>query len=273
MEGLVKNFSSAITLNDADSIKKAINDYYLYSELLLESNEYDNLQKNMFNLKTKIGKIVLPEELGNQRNYFLGKLYGMLEMQDLVLNIYFNRKNKLSAINDNELKMIPHINDIIYNIAKCEGIRHGKLAEKTHLEKNNLTAIMKRLSDYDVVIFNRQGKFKCYYLSEFGQQYYEKNLKMQDSIEYLDYLIDSLAISISMQNNSQHALNRFIEVILNQGKYGQISKGEERSKMFDNVSKLFLQSRIELEPNLHSVKQYSEKAISVEKEYLLITDV
>ena len=174
MRGFETDFSLSLIPTDAENIKEVLNEYYMYSELLLESNEYTTLQKNMFNLKTKLGRYTVNNELSSNVDYFLGKLFGMLEMQDLVLSIYCNRQSQLSAINDNDLRIIPHINDIIFNIANNEGIRHEQLAEKTHLEENNLTTIIKRLSDYNIIIFNRQGEFKCYYLSEFGRQYYNK---------------------------------------------------------------------------------------------------
>ena len=198
-------FKTSLQLEDVDNLNSIIKEYYYFSEKLLDANEYDKLQKNMFFIKSKISRYTFNDESNKSRKFLLGKLSGMLEMQELVLSCYFSKQNKLSAINDNELKMIPHINDIIFNIANYEGIRHGQLAERTHLEKNNLTAIMKRLDDYNVVVFTKQGKFKCYYLSDFGKQYYNKYLKKQKSIEYMDSIIEELAISIRTQKNPQYS--------------------------------------------------------------------
>ncbi|MBE6741428.1 MAG: hypothetical protein E7570_03905 [Ruminococcaceae bacterium] len=206
---------SAVYKRDANQMRDIENKYIKFSSKLINDNKYDELQSLAFNQKARLSRIFFEMDNNNNTDYFVGRASGIIDILEQISNTLVDYKNRLDSINDNDIKNIPHIDNIIFNIANNEGVRHGKLSELTKIEKNNLSGLMKRI-DKTVVISVRQGKYKHYYLTDFGKKYYENNLKYKKTEANLDKLIEEMAITISTTEDKQYALTKFISLLLSQ---------------------------------------------------------
>lgn len=124
-----------------------------------------------------------------------------------------------------EVDEIPHINDIISIVKKNPGIRHGVLAEMIGIDRSTLTGLMNRLVKESIIEFTRPGKYKYYYLTDLGKEYYKRNQLAIDSIGNLNSLIEQLRIYLSREKDPNAKILSVISALCSdQGRYSGSQK-------------------------------------------------
>ena len=229
------NIEQSILEKDLETIKRTIEDELNVIELLIRQSEMEVI-KNELNIQKNIWfQTIKRERRRNSFEFLIGRCSGLLEaLEKYIFNTEEKAKSKKLLL-DTNVENIPHINDIILHIAKNEGIRHGKLAEKVGIEKNTLTGIMDKLYKYDIITFSRPGKYKFYYLTENGYNYYKDNLSNIEVNMNIDSLIEQLLVTISNDVNPSETVVKILKALYDQ-KY--LSSGYVASQKVDPISLL-----------------------------------
>ena len=125
----------------------------------------------------------------------------------------YKEKNFRDSLEARDISDIPHVNDIIVTIKQDEGIRQGKLAEKVGIENTTLSGIMDKLVEKGAIRFSRPGKYKYYYLTELGNNYYEKNKIIIEAETNIDALTEQLLLALSKEDDANGRLLQIISAL------------------------------------------------------------
>lgn len=159
--------------------------------------------------------IVLSEVETDSVPYLVGKYVGEMDLLDEVLNSYFERYEKIQEVFETEhSENIPHINEIIVCINDNPGIRHGKLADMIGISKGALTPLMFKLEECGLVSFSRPGKYKYYYLTDSGEEYYKEKLADSKENMDIDYILENLSIHLAHAKNRDELLSYIFQRLL-----------------------------------------------------------
>lgn len=220
MEDKKRTVVSYITINnkDYDYIYEFINNSVdaivrdLYDDELKKVLTTIEREKSIFSMIDK------QESVEKNKHYLIGKYVGFIYAVDKFLSIALPKKNLDNVVNSLNVYEIPHINDIIITIIKNEGIRHGKLADEIGIKKSTLTGIMEKLVSKGIVTFSRPGKYKYYYVTDLGKEYYKHNKGVINSMSNIDSLTEQLLVAISKEDDANGKLISIIEA-LTKGKH------------------------------------------------------
>ena len=210
------NIEQSILERNVDTIRKTIEDELNVIELLIRQSETEVIKKELNIQKNIWFQAIKKERKRNSFEFLIGYCFGLLEALEKYI-LYAEEKEKSKRLLlDTNVENIPHVNDIILHIAKNEGIRHGKLAEKVGIEKNTLTGIMDKLYKYDIITFLRPGKYKYYYLTENGYNYYKDYLSNIEVSMNIDSLIEQLLVTISNDANPSETVLKILKALYDQ---------------------------------------------------------
>jgi DNA-binding MarR family transcriptional regulator len=229
------DIEKSILEKNPETIKKIIEDELASIELLIRQSELEVIKSELDIQKNIWFQIIKQEKRKNSFEFLIGRCLGILEfLEKYIFNLEEKEKSR-KLLQETNIENVPHINDIILHIAKNDGIRHGKLAEKVGIEKNTLTGIMDKLYRYDIVAFSRVGKYKHYYLTENGYNYYKDNLSNIELNMNVDSLIEQLLVTISNDATPSETFAKILRAVYEQK---HLSEGYVASKKIDPVSLL-----------------------------------
>lgn len=167
----------------------------------LFSSKLEDLEEEIERKKASLSRLAKREQFGKNIHFLVGRYIGYLNALDDYTSVAVRKKAFRDSINSYSISEIPHVNDIILTVMRNEGIRHGKLAECVGIEKSTLTGIMDRLVEKGAISFSRPGKYKYYYLTEIGRQYYEENRAIIDAETDIDALTEQLLLALSKEED------------------------------------------------------------------------
>ena len=207
------DMEKALLEKQFDEVSQYISNELEYFTILFRQHKNDEIQKELDFQKRKMSHLIRREVKDNNPHFLIGKLIGVLEaLDEYVLDVKENEEVQ-SIINESKIEDIPHIEDIIINIAKDAGIRHGKLAEKVGIEKNTLTSIMDKLVSHRLVTFSRPGKFKYYYLTSAGNIYFKQHLSRLETTASIDYLIEQTLLALAKDKNPSASVGKIMRAL------------------------------------------------------------
>ncbi len=225
-------FENAIKNEDFSQLNKCIQESTARLTHLLEKSELDKLEEEIDIKKSQLSFYIKRELFDKNPHFIFGRYIGFLDTLYSHLLFKLKRKRFVSGINSYSLYEVPHINDIIYTLHTEDGIRHGKLAEKVGLDKSTLTGIMDKLVKKGAVQFTRPGKYKYYYLTDIGNQYFRDNQKTIEASVDIDALIEQLLLALSREPDVNSNIIKIIKSVCN-GKNKYEKYTSNASKAFD----------------------------------------
>ena len=162
--------------------------------------------------------LILSEVDSNNTSYLIGKYVGAVDILDEILNVELVEDEKIQKVMDDvRSEDIPHINEIVYCIFHNPGIRHGKLAKMVGISAGSLTPLMVKIEESGLIMFSRPGKYKYYYLTESGENYYNnKRAESKENMD-LDYILENLKILLSHAKNRDEVLRHIMDRLLTPG--------------------------------------------------------
>ena len=208
---LVHDIESAVSEGNSKSIHKNTN--IIFKEIFdsLNFNEkLKSLQSILSNLQNVLSHHTEKSQTYSNELFALGRCAGCIEFLDVLLKYKIRKERSNNIFTTSEAKNIPHINDVISYISKQPGIRHGELSNKVGVEKNTLTSIMSKLVDSGLVTYARPGKFKYYYLTDQGKNYYKDNLEHFKTSYDINYLIEQLLLVVSNSSNPSELVGKIM---------------------------------------------------------------
>ena len=175
--------------------------------------ELEKLEETIEKEKAKYSMLVKRLIVKRSIHFLFGRYIGFIDALYEQLAKKFKEKLFRESLVSCNISDIPHVNDILATIRKEEGIRHGKLAEKVGIEKSTLSGIMDKLVENNAVRFSRPGKYKYYYLSEFGNEYYEQNRSIIEAGTDLDALTEQLLLVLSKEEDANGKVLQIIKCL------------------------------------------------------------
>lgn len=277
---LVYDLETATIERKTTEIQQYISDFSEYLTLLYKKKNLTSLQKTVNALKNKVVDFVRNEVDNDNIGFAIGRYAGIVEVFENIVVDAIRKENVIIRINESSLEEIPHIYDVILHVANNPGIRHGKLAEKVGIEKNTLTSIMDKLVDVDLITFSRPGKFKYYYLTQSGENYYNSNLEKFNSNYSLDFLIEQMLLILSHSDKPSETVADIMKALY-EGEYkfdGYKSKKSDAIDPWDLLPEMILKYPIHVSLETMSNSIFADtatlftlpKEISEEK-YLLFS--
>lgn len=237
-----RKFEFTLELNDVVEENDVENIYEISSYILEESLNcvlsHDiklllNLQEEMSRYRNYLISYNKGRINTNNIRFALGRYEGIIDSIYIFLKIIIDKEHSIESIAKAEAKDIPHINDVISVVFNQQGIRHGVLAQKIGVEKNTLTSIMDKLVKAGLITFSRPGKYKYYYLTQEGKDFYKNNnLK---SISNIDYLIEQLLIYIYTAKEPSNVLIKIMNALF-KGNHSFDGYAIDEDKRIDPVS-------------------------------------
>lgn len=203
----------AVQTNKSDEIAEFNKSFRERCRYLLRCQLYSELKDETNALKKRMTYAVRIASDKNRTSFFMGQFTGYMEALDEFNFIAERKENVVKSIESSKIENIPHINDIIVTISKDEGIRHGSLAQQVGIEKSTLSGIMMKLEESGIVSSLRPGKFKYYYLTEVGKQYYQDHQKDMVRSANIDIVIEQLKSIISRSNSPYKIIMKVMEAI------------------------------------------------------------
>lgn len=205
--------------------------------------EIESLQEFVDLIKNTIFSCVKKNSIDDNVYFAIGRYVGVLETLDIFLKEEIRKNRALTTVISEEAKSIPHINDIISNIAKQPGIRHGQLAENVGIERNTLTPIMDRLFKNQLITFSRPGKYKFYYLTKAGELYNKNYLANHNKFENINYLIEQLLIVLDNSSSPSEIVGKIMKAVYD-GKHKFSGYKSKKEQILDNENSLDLIPKI-----------------------------
>lgn len=207
------NIEEALKQNNYDAIRSVIQERTSVLISLFHDSSFELLEKEIEREKAQLSFWVKKELVERSVHFLFGRYIGIIDAIDQQLAAEYTQKSLINSINSYDISEIPHINDIIATVWQDEGIRHGKLAEKVGIEKSTLTGIMDKLVEKKVVCFSRPGKYKYYYLTDFGKKYYNDNRINIEAETNIDALTEQLLLALSKDDNANNTIIHIIKVL------------------------------------------------------------
>lgn len=194
-----------------------INDYVSRSiselKTYMGKKDLEATEREIEKAITKFSYLVKKEIAQKNIHFIFGRYIGFIDA--LYEHLSKEHKEKLlkESFNSCEISEIPHVNDIIVTLHNEDGIRHGQLAHRVGIEKSTLSGIMDKLVKSGAVRYTRPGKYKYYYLSDLGKNYYISNKKVLDAGKNIDALTEQLLLYLSREEDANGKLLKIISAL------------------------------------------------------------
>ncbi len=155
---------------------------------------------------------------------------------------------------------IKHLDRIIEQIDKQNGVSHAILAEELGMKPSTLTECMKRMSETNLIRDKRSGKYKIYVLSDDGKRYAMELKQKQKSIEV----------------NGDRLLSYISKIQSNNHKYVVIDRSNPSRVKFDrnsikkdlySLDNVLVSESSNSKENIFVFKNYNEMKDGSNKEY------
>lgn len=208
------DFESAVLERKTAEIQSYLDKLLDFLVKSFQKKQVFELQKRVDIHKKKVHYCARKEIKSENISFAIGRYYGILEAISGCVDDQVRKERALNEITVLDFEKIPHINDVVAIIASDPGIRHGELAKKVGIERNTLTSITDRLVEYDIITFSRPGKFKYYYLTELGKNYYEENLVHIQEDMNIDFLIEQLLLVMSKSTTPDELAAKVVQSII-----------------------------------------------------------
>lgn len=165
---------SSLQESDQTELIKYIRDnqQLLISKWLLE--EYEDLDNSLQIGNTLLGLVeaATKEHKLISNALLLGELKGTINtLQSLGLEQKKRtyEKSLEEEINEKRYLIAPHFKEVVNALSMYGALTHEELSHKTDLKKTTLTENLKNDVYIDIIKIQSNGKYKLYYLSEYGK--------------------------------------------------------------------------------------------------------
>lgn len=176
-------------------------------------NNFNSIKKKYNDESNALSRLADVEIHKESTDYLIGRYIGAMEIIGEVL-LKKKKEDKIRGfITDIKIEDVPHFNDIIINIADEPRINHQKLADKVGITKGALTPIMDKLADSGLVEYMRPGKFKYYYLTPQGYEYYKDKLINIQRAKNKEALLEDLLLFVENSDNPAEIVGEINEVL------------------------------------------------------------
>ena len=203
----------ALEKNDYLNLNTCIKDSIKRLKAYLSDADLAGIEDEIEQKKSSLSFRVKKKLVEKNVDFVFGRYIGYIDALYEQLAKAYKEKKFRDALEGYDISDIPHVNDIIITIKQNEGIRHGRLAEKVGIEKSTLSGIMDKLVDRGAIRFSRPGKYKYYYLTELGNNYYEKNKIIIEAETNIDALTEQLLLALSKEDDANGKLLQIITAL------------------------------------------------------------
>lgn len=194
----------------------------------LRNQDYDFLEKTCEETRLFCVKWVDYENQSKNSDFHFGRYIGAVEIISELIHERAKKNKVIKFIEDSSVLDIPHFNEVICAIAENPGIRHQQLAEKIGISKSTMSPIADKLVSCGLVSFSRPGKFKYYYLTPTGNEYYQNRLINIKSSKNLDVIMEELLLYINQDDNPSARIGEIIAKLYENKSKSEVFKKEEK---------------------------------------------
>ena len=206
-------FEEALEKNDYANLIVCIQESIERLKIYLNNSDLAGLAGEIEQKKSKLSFSVKKKVVEKNVDFAFGRYIGYVNALYEQLAKAYKEKNFRDTLEACDISDIPHVNDIIVTIRHNEGIRHGNLAEEVGIEKSTLSGIMDKLVEKGAIRYSRPGKYKYYYLTELGNNYYEKNKVIIEAETNIDALTEQLLLALSKEENANEKVLQIITAL------------------------------------------------------------
>lgn len=181
---------------------------------ILDSLTYRSFRcaKDLKNLKDELERKLTyyVAKYNNEKNidFSRGRLVGIAQCLDIIIEFSENKYTAAQDIDDAfaQIKTVSHGGEILKLLSLKRGVQHKDLCESLKITAGTLTGIIDKLCEMDLIYFTKIGKFKFYYLTDFGYKFKEE--KYSQTVSSLSKLESELLIEKEKNKQLQKLLRK-----------------------------------------------------------------
>ena len=163
-----------------EAIKQQISSQKDLLTTLLNEDEYAKLEEIIERDKNIFAYINTKKIVDGNLDYILGTYIGYLQAMEEIAEINIRKENATKVVTEIGYDVVKKIFDMLINR------EYGLIETNINIagiDKDNFERIMYLLVRENLIKYTRPGRYKFYYISEFGKKYYNEYFTMNNQEE------------------------------------------------------------------------------------------